>query len=174
MILIASLTLAFALIGACLLLLGKQGDTVTVSLVAQKAGLTAVKTVVSYEYKLFDFDMEASKKASPNVTFVDNKAEGIAIRYAGSGTKENSVPIKMFFTAKRTGDKAVLSDITPFKMLELDASTVANATDAQLLPDRADGMATVTVGFNTLLYKIIYNFSRKITLPFFRQGFAFL
>ena len=30
-ILIASLTLAFALIGACLLLLGKQGDTVTVT-----------------------------------------------------------------------------------------------------------------------------------------------
>ena len=30
-ILIASLTIAFALIGACLLLLGKQGDTVTVT-----------------------------------------------------------------------------------------------------------------------------------------------
>lgn len=130
-----------------------QGDTVTVSLVAQKPAMTAIKTVVSYEHTLFDFDMEASKKASPNVTFVDNKAEGIAIRYAGPATTENSVPIKMFFTAKRTGDKAVLSGITPFKMLELDTSTVANATDAQLGPDRADGMATTTVGFNTLLYK---------------------
>jgi len=131
-----------------------QGGTATVSLVAQKAGMTAIKTVMSYEYKLFDFDMEASKKASPNVTFVDNGAEGIAIRYAGPATKENTVPVKMYFTAKRTGDRAVKAEnVTPFKMLELSVATAANATDAQLLPDRADGMATTTVGFNTLLHK---------------------
>ena len=146
-----------------------QGDTATVSLIAQKAGMTAIKTVVSYEHTLFDFDVEASKKASPNVTFTDNKAEGIAIRYAGPATVENSTPIKLYFNAKRTGDKAVLENITPFKMLELFTSNTAGASDAQLLPDRSDGMATTTVGFNTLLYKN-YACGNDLLLVFFSDN----
>ncbi len=131
-----------------------QGETVTVSLNAQKEGMTAFKTVVSYDAKVLEFDVQASKKASPNVTFTDNGVDAVAIRYAGPALKANTVPVKMYFTAKRTGDRAVKeADVTPFKMLELDTSTKADATDAQLVPDRADGLANLAVGYNTLLYK---------------------
>ena len=152
-------TMEFELAGAAVKLtadktFAAQGETVTVSLNAQKEGMTALKTTVSYDAKVLEFDVNASKKASPNVTFTDNGVDAVAIRYAGPALKANTVPVKLYFTAKRTGDRAVKAeDVIPFKMLELDTATVANATDAQLEPDRADGLSHLAVGYNTLLYK---------------------
>lgn len=131
-----------------------QGGTVTVSLTAQRGGMTAIKTAVSYDGDRLTFDAAASKKASPNVTFTDNGEDTVDIRYAGAAVNANTTPVKLYFTAKRTGGHAVkAADVTPFKMLELNVSEAADATDAQLEPDRADGLANLAVGYNTLLYK---------------------
>lgn len=130
-----------------------QGDTVTATITAQKDGITAIKTAVSYDPEWFVFDAAKSKAASPNVTFTDNGEDGVAVRYAGKAISSNSKPVTLFFTAKRTGLYPVLEGVTPFKLMFLQTSTVEGASDAQLVSDRADGVGLITVGFNTLLYK---------------------
>lgn len=137
-----------------------QGETVTATITAQRAGVAVIKTAVSYDPKWFDFDAAKSKAVSPNVTFTVNEDKNAAIptaqidvRYDGSAVASESTPITLYFTAKRTGLYPVLEGITPFKMLFLQTSTTKGATDAQLVADRADGSGPVTIGYNTVLYK---------------------
>ena len=161
---VSVLTMDFSLDAATLQLSAdktgvSQGDTVTVTLKSLKDGITDFKTAVDYDPIYFDFDEARSKAASPNITFtndvdmtsVDPMAQ-VNVRYAGSATKAGSTPVKLYFTAKRTGLYSA-SDVSSFKMLFLQTSTTAGATDDQLVADRADGLAPITVGFNTVLYK---------------------
>ena len=137
-----------------------QGETVTATITAQRGGVAVVKTAVAYDPKWFDFDAAKSKAASPNTTFTVNEDKNAAIptaqidvRYDGNAVASGATPVTLYFTAKRTGLYPVLEGITPFKMLFLQTSTTKGTADAQLTADRGDGSGTITIGYNTVLYK---------------------
>lgn len=128
-----------------------QGEDVTATLTVQTDGFTAIKATVSYDPKYFTFD--AKKTTGSGVTFENDGAGTVSLRYAGGAVKSGATLAKLVFTCKRTGGFPVTEGVTPIKLITLSTSTTPGAKDSDLTSDRSDGIGNVTVGFNALVYK---------------------
>ena len=132
----------------------QQGENFTLSLTAHEAGFTGVNAFISADPTLYIFDAAASKAISPYTTFTQAEDGTVNAQYYGPAVEAGGSVANLVFAPVRNGSWGKTTNLPPFNVSRIFASTKEGATAADLTANRADSVLLyISVGMNTQVFK---------------------
>ena len=128
-----------------------QGEAFTLSISTLEAGFTYASATIKSDADIYEFDLAASKAASPNVTFGQNE-DGATFEYNGAALAAGSVVAKLVYRPVRTGSWAYSEGIDPFQVTNMFSSKEAGGANAIAARSGGSGLI-VGVGLNTQIFR---------------------